>query len=115
MTEEQNKPTVTNGTDEGKKIAIISYITLIGTIIAYFMNNDKKNKFAAFHIRQMIGINLLYIVNYFVVTRISGYASWIISILILILWVFGFAGAIQGQEKKAPVVGDMFQDWFKSI
>jgi uncharacterized membrane protein len=115
MTEEQNKPAVTNTVEEGKTIAIISYITFIGTIIAYFMNNDKKNTFAAFHIRQMIGLSIFSLLNQFVISRVSDYASWAIGILLLILWVYGFVGAIQGQEKKSPVVGDMFQDWFKGV
>ena len=34
--------------EEGKQTAIISYITIIGTIIAIFMNNEKKNTFNAF-------------------------------------------------------------------
>jgi len=38
--------------DEGKTIAIISYLTLIGLLIAFIMNNDKKNEFAKFHIGQ---------------------------------------------------------------
>ena len=31
-------------------MAIIAYITIFGLIAAYFMNNDKKNPFASFHI-----------------------------------------------------------------
>ena len=42
---------------EGKTIAIISYITWIGLLIAFFMHNEKRNAFAAFHIRQSIGIS----------------------------------------------------------
>ena len=45
--------------NEGKTIAIISYLTFIGTIVAFVMNNEKKNSFASFHIRQMVGILLL--------------------------------------------------------
>jgi len=37
---------------QGKTAAVVAYITLIGTIIAFFMNNDDKNQFASFHIRQ---------------------------------------------------------------
>ena len=44
---------------EGKMIAIISYITVIGTLIAFIMNQNKHNYFASFHIRQAIGIFLL--------------------------------------------------------
>jgi len=101
---------------EGKTMAIISYITWIGTLIAYVMNNNKKNLFAAFHIRQMIGLSLFSLVNSFIIARYAGY--WVygtISFLLFILWIIGFIGALQGEEKKIPVFGDMFQDWFKGI
>ena len=116
MTDEQNKPTTTNSTvEEGKTMAIISYIILIGTIIAYIMNNEKKNTFASFHIRQMIGLSLLSLVNGFVIGRFSSWASMAISILLFIMWIIGFIGAIQGEEKKIPLLGDLFQDWFKGV
>ena len=85
---------------EGKTIAIISYITWIGTLIAFIMNNEKKNTFASFHIRQMVGLSLLSIVNSFVVYRFIGYGAFsIIGIGILVLWVMGLIGAVQGEEK----------------
>ena len=37
-----------------KSIAIIAYLTLIGLIVAFVMNNDKKQPFAAYHIRQSL-------------------------------------------------------------
>ncbi len=42
--------------NEGKTIAIISYLTFIGTIIAFIMNQNKQNSFASFHIRQTVGL-----------------------------------------------------------
>lgn len=99
---------------EGKTIAIISYITFIGTIIAFIMNNEKKNPFASFHIRQMIGIILIFIVAA-IVGAFSGMLSWIIDIFGIVLWLIGLIGAIQGEEKKVPILGDQFQEWFKSI
>lgn len=101
---------------EGKTVAIISYITWIGTLIAFVMNNDKKNAFAAFHIRQMIGLSLFSLANTFIVTRYTGY--WVygsINFLLFILWIIGFIGALQGEEKKVPFIGDLFQDWFKGV
>lgn len=62
-----------NTVEEGKTIAIISYITWIGTIIAFIMNNDKKNPFASFHIRQMVGLSILSIVNSFIIARYVDY------------------------------------------
>ncbi len=116
MSAEQNKPTTTDSSIEaGKTIAIISYITIIGTIIAYFMNNDKKNPFAAFHIRQMIGLGLLSLLNSFLIAKYSSYAATGLGIALFVLWIIGFIGAVQGQEKKIPLLGDLFQDWFKSI
>lgn len=115
MTEEQNKPTTTNTVAEGKTMAIISYITLIGTIIAFVMNNDKKNSFAAFHIRQNIGLNIFYLVNSFLIYRFSQWAGGIIGIFLFVLWLIGLIGAAQGEEKKVPLLGDQFQDWFKGI
>lgn len=102
--------------NEGKTIAIISYITWIGTLIAFIMNNEKKNPFAAFHIRQMIGLSILSIVNAFVIRSFAGsYFTWAIDILLFVCWIIGFIGAIQGEEKKIPLLGDQFQEWFKGI
>lgn len=115
MSEEQNKPTTTNTVAEGKTIAIISYITFIGTIVAYFMNNDKKNSFAAFHIRQMIGLSILALINSLLIANFSSWASGIIGIFLFVLWIIGLIGAAQGEEKKVPLLGDQFQDWFKGI
>lgn len=36
---------------QGKNIAIISYLTVIGLVLAFVMNNEKKEPFASFHIR----------------------------------------------------------------
>ena len=102
--------------NEGKTIAIISYITIIGTIIAFIMNNNKHNSFAAFHIRQAIGLALLGIAVSILRNNISlGIAGNILGIGVLVLFVIGLIGAIQGEEKRIPLLGDQFQEWFKNI
>ena len=40
----------------GKRSALISYFYLLGVLIAYFTNADKKSQFAYFHIRQSLGL-----------------------------------------------------------
>ncbi|MGB0890800.1 MAG: DUF4870 domain-containing protein [Flavobacteriaceae bacterium] len=101
---------------EGKTIAIISYLTIIGTVIAYLMNMNKKNAFANFHIRQMIGIFILGMLNKYVIYDVIGsFFGWACGVLVFILWIVGFFGAIQGEEKKSPIFGEYFQEWFKSI
>lgn len=109
---EENTPTV----EEGKNIAIIAYITIIGLIIAFVMNNDKKNPFASFHIRQMLGITLLGIALVIVMSLINIYIlGLVVNLFIVVLWVLGLIAAIQGQKKPIPLLGDQFQLWFKNI
>ncbi|WP_299679481.1 hypothetical protein [uncultured Tenacibaculum sp.] len=102
--------------EQGKTNAIISYITIIGTIVAFILNSSKKNAFTSFHVRQMIGLNVISLINSWVVYRFfGGIASWIISGLLIVLWFIGFMGVLNGEEKKVPILGDYFQDWFKSL
>lgn len=101
---------------EGKTMAIISYLTIIGTLIAFIMNQNKRNYFASFHIRQALGIALIWLAFNF----IRGYIDigWVDNILVLVaflLWIFGLIGAIQGEERRIPLLGDQFQEWFRSI
>ena len=102
--------------NEGKTMAIISHLWIIGLIIAFFMNNSKKNSFANFYIRQMVGLNLIQFLNGWVIYNfIGGTAGIIVSTLLLILWVISLIGAVQGEEKSIPFIGDQFQEWFKNI
>ncbi|MBK5208490.1 MAG: hypothetical protein JJE44_03165 [Flavobacteriaceae bacterium] len=100
---------------EGKTMAIISYLTWIGTLIAFIMNNEKHNSFAAFHIRQMIGLSLFSLGNGLISSYAGMQISGFIMLGLFVLWIIGFIGVIQGQEKKIPIFGDLFQDWFKGI
>tara|TARA_R110001583_G_scaffold4351_4_gene25241 strand:+ start:4877 stop:5203 length:327 start_codon:yes stop_codon:yes gene_type:complete len=100
---------------EGKSIAIISYLWWIGLIIAYIMNSNKKNTFASFHIRQMLGLLLLSVVAGLLRNYVDATLGYIIGMASFVLWVIGFIGATKGEDKKIPLVGDLFQDWFKNI
>ncbi|HPF10308.1 MAG TPA: hypothetical protein PKW08_04125 [Flavobacteriaceae bacterium] len=112
--------------DDGKTIGIIAYLTLIGWIIALVMHNDKKTDFGAFHIRQALGLLVTSLACAIVVWVITfalimvgfyygGFISWIIYLAVFVLWVIGFIGAIQGEKKPVPLLGDKFQAWFKGI
>jgi hypothetical protein len=50
-----------NSVEEGKTIAITSYILIVGVFIAMSMNSENKNSYASFHIRQALGISLTFI------------------------------------------------------
>ncbi|WP_445734467.1 DUF4870 domain-containing protein [Mariniflexile sp.] len=95
---------------DGKNVAIIAHITLIGWIIALFMNNNTKNEFASFYIRQMLGLMIVAFILSFI-----PFVGWILNIIMLVLWIISLLGAFEGQKKLVPVLGEYFQDWFKSL
>ena len=101
---------------EGKIAAIISYLWIIGLVIAFLMNSTKKNSFTSFHIRQAIGLIAIHIIIYALERFLGiGMLAWVFDIGLLILWVIALFGAIQGEEKKVPLLGDQFQERFKGI
>ncbi|TXD48281.1 DUF4870 domain-containing protein [Polaribacter sp. IC073] len=101
---------------EGKTAAIISHLWVLGLLIAFIMNNSKKNPFASFYIRQMVGLNLLYFANqYIVYSYIGATAGWIVGVVAFVLWIISLFGAIKGEEKLVPFIGEHFQEWFKNI
>lgn len=108
--------TTTAITDE-KNIAIIAYITFIGLIIAFVMNNEKKNEFAKFHIKQSLGLSLTGLaLGIIAMIPILGWIIYIVGIFVLLyMWVMGLINAINNQEKTVPFLGDKYAEWFKNI
>ena len=105
-----------NSIEEGKTAAITSYILIVGVLIAMSMNSENKNSFASFHIRQALGLSLTFI-SFGAI--ISNFDSFLITfpmwICVSVLWSYGIFSAIQGNTRPVPLVGALFQKWFKSI
>ncbi|WP_149275604.1 hypothetical protein [Pareuzebyella sediminis] len=100
----------------GKTTAIIAYITIIGSFIAMSMNMEPKNDFARFHIRQAFGIHLLFhAFALFSSVWYSPYALYGLYLCYMILWIFGFIGALNEKKQLIPVLGAYFQKWFTFI
>ncbi|KAA5827630.1 YtxH domain-containing protein [Algibacter amylolyticus] len=93
-----------------KNIAIIAHITLIGWIIALVMNNSNKSEFASFYIRQMLGLMIVSLILSFIPV-----IGWILNIVMLVFWIMSLVGALGGEKKLTPVLGEHFQNWFKSL
>ncbi|PKP25695.1 MAG: hypothetical protein CVU03_06755 [Bacteroidetes bacterium HGW-Bacteroidetes-2] len=105
--------------NDGKTVAIIAYLWLIGWVIALLLHNGNKTTFGAFHVRQSLGIMILgilvWMLNLALAILSISLLGWIFSIAILVLWVLGLLSAIQGDQKPIPVLGMQFQVWFKNI
>jgi len=108
---------------DSKTIAWVSYLTFIGWIIAFVSHNNSvlKTSLATFHLRQSLGLIVLWIAVRVITLAIGigffGFFSFygILNVLLLILWLLGFIPAVQGEEKPIPVVGSLFQQWFSFI
>jgi len=99
-----------------KTLAIVAYITLIGTLVAFFMNQDKRDELVSFHVRQALGLWLLQLLlGYF----IGGFNSWMITnafwIFFIVLFIYGIMGALGGKKNPVPILGAFFQKIFGSV
>ncbi|MBN2459769.1 hypothetical protein JXB28_05785 [Candidatus Woesearchaeota archaeon] len=99
---------------DGKAIAAVSYITWLGLIVAILLNNDKKNEFARYHIRQSL---LLLLVSLLPSALFSEwkFIGGILFAAVVILLIMGFVYALNGEKKEVPIFGKLAQDWFKNI
>ncbi|CAM4262086.1 DUF4870 domain-containing protein [Zobellia nedashkovskayae] len=100
-----------NTIDEGKTTAIISYVTLIGTLIAYFMNKKNNNEFVKFHIGQALrawitGLIVTFIAKVLIMFTGIGLLGYF-QYAGLVLAIIGGLNAMNGKVEKIPLVGDI--------
>jgi uncharacterized membrane protein len=96
--------------ESGKTVAIIAHLTIIGWIVAIIMNSSNKTELGSFYVRQTLGIFLIgFVLGIIPIINIIGF------IITFILWIISLIGAINGNKKPVFLVGEYFQDWFKSL
>ncbi len=105
---------------DNKTLAIVSYITIIGWIIAYFVGKDKADNFLKFHLKQglalflfAIGFNFLFFFIVMLVPSLAflgyfGYAVWALMII-------GIINAANNVEKPLPIIGNWAEKSFSFI
>lgn len=102
--------------NKGKSTAIISYILMVGPLIAISINSENKNPFASFHIRQGLGLTLTFIT---LGLTISQFGTLMIAapmwIFISILTIYGIFTAARGEITPLPLLGKWFQKWFSNF
>lgn len=100
-----------------KTTGIIAYLTIIGLVAAFIMNNEKKEAFVSYHIRQSLGIGVTGLA--LSVIGIIPILGWIVAfiggLMVFVLWIIGLINAIGGKMKPVPVLGKNYEEWFKSI
>ncbi len=113
--EDFGNQTPTNSSDP-KVVSIVAYIPAVGWLIALILNNPKSD-LGSFHVRQALGIFLLTVVARWAV--MIPFFGWIASgagtMLAIVLWILGVLSAFQGEKKLVSVLGESFQDWFRTL
>jgi len=105
-------------TTEDSTVAILSYLTPIGFIIAIVMHGSKKTKLGSYHLRQSLGLLLTFIASWpismaLVFIPFLGWAcNLVIMFGLLAIWVMGLIAAASGQQKPVPLLGEQYQKWF---
>ncbi len=100
---------------DDKTKSIVAHLTLIGWVIALVMNQSDKGENTSFYLRQNLGLTVIAIVGSVIGMFTLAIISTIVSIAVAVLWVLSLLGALSGEKKPSPVVGDMFQQWFKGL
>lgn len=107
---------------EDNTVAIVSYISLLGWIIAIVLHNNKKTKLGAYHLRQTLGIfvigigiaianTILMFIPYLGI--LFGIVFAVAGIGLLILWILGLISAVNGEQKPLPIIGEPIQNILK--
>jgi len=86
----------------------LSYITIVGWLVAYF-TGDKEG--AKFHLNQSLIVWIGYLGIGFLgvplsyIPVIGRTIEWAVGIFLFALWVMGLINAIKEEEKELPLVG----------
>lgn len=114
--------------DNGKLAGIISYFSIIGWLIAYFgFYNNNKTSIASYQMRQTLLFHLVSMVARWGLSIVLG-AIWLstgfislysllrlVEIVFFVLWIIGFIGALNGEKKPIPFIGEPAQQLFAGI
>ncbi len=105
-----------------KTLAILSYITIIGWIIAFVKGKElnPKSDLVNYHLKQGLGFFIIGVVVNIILTIIvsivpSLYFLTYVGIIFFVLWIFGIINAVNEEKRPLPVIGKMFEDKFSFI
>lgn len=96
--------------DQSQLVAILSYITIVGWVVALVLHLNNKTSLGGYHVRQTL---LLYIIG--VVLSFIPILNIFLWVVLFVFWIFGLVYAVQKQEKPMPLIGDLAQKWFKDL
>jgi uncharacterized membrane protein len=110
---------------DDKTIGILSYIIWI---VAYILYRNKKSEYNTFHVRQGLGLFILWVGVYiffsivlvvlgrlYFLSFILTFVSSLVYLALLILAILGIVNANDGKQKELPVIGKYISDMLKNF
>ena len=100
--------------------SILSYIGILW-LVAYFGGKQERNDLSKYHLKQGLGLWIIAVIFniaiYIVVMIVPSLAVILsaLSLIFLILMIFGIINAANEVRKPLPVIGKMFEDKFDFI
>jgi uncharacterized membrane protein len=88
-----------------KVFAILSYITLIGWLVAIVLHGSHKSNFISFHLRQSLGL----IITGALLALIP-LIGWLLNVVVLLVWIYAVYHVVQGHKISVPILGDFYQE-----
>ena len=103
-----------------KTLSILSYVTLIGWLIAYFLGKDKADALLKYHLKQSLGLAIVSILLSIVLNVIASIVPALsflsmVGLVMLVFWILGIINAANGALKPIPVFGKAFENQFAFI
>lgn len=103
-----------------KTLSILSYVTLIGWLVAYFSGKDKADALLKYHLKQSLGLAIVSILLSIVLNVIASIVPALsflsmVGLVIVVFWILGIINAANGALKPIPVFGKAFENQFAFI
>jgi uncharacterized membrane protein len=108
----------------GSVPATLSYFTLVGWAVAYFLHQREKTTLGACHLRQTMFLYILSLSLFAIETvlEVNPVYGWFlypllitVSIALFVLWLVGLVSALQGNVRPIPLIGRAAQEVFAGI
>ena len=103
-----------------KTLSIVSYITIIGWLVAYLKGKDNADSMLKYHLRQALGlalVNIIFSLALNIVAMVIPALSFIgvFGFVFLVLWIIGIINAANGALKPLPLIGKIFENKFAFV
>jgi uncharacterized membrane protein len=104
--------------------AVFAYCTPVGWLIAMLMNHGRNSSYVKFHLRQALGLFVLYFALFFAASLtlrlpVFAYPGALIfaaiNFCMIVFLIMGVFYAATGKERLLPLMGHWAQDKIKII